>query len=95
MTALTLTPASLAPVWTDAELCAQFRRCEEWNDPDQWEALGFLYLQCYSWCCMNAGYCFRRADECRALSAGYRRNQRPDDGQKVRDDGMGRLCQRS
>lgn len=57
----TLTPVTLAPVWID--LAEQFKLCEQWNDADQWEALGFLYLQRYGPFCMNAAYCFRKADE--------------------------------
>lgn len=64
----TLTPAPVVPiVWTDEELIAQWRRCVEWNDPDQWDALGFLYQsRGYN---LNRNACWRRADECRATTA--------------------------
>lgn len=42
---------------------AQFRKCEAWNDPDQWDALGMLYYQ--RGYMLNAIYCFKRADMCR------------------------------
>ena len=54
-----------APAWTDDELAAQFRRCEKWNDAEQWEALGYLYLQRFGPMCLNVNYCFRKCDELR------------------------------
>jgi hypothetical protein len=60
---------TLAPTWTDADLAAQFRLCEQWQDADQWEALGFLYLQRFGPMCLNVNYCFRKCDELRMTSA--------------------------
>lgn len=45
---------------------AQFKLCEHWNDPDQWDALGVLYFQCGY--LLNARHCFERADACREFS---------------------------
>jgi len=59
-----ITATVTVTVWTDEALAAQFRRCEQWQDADQWEALGHLYHQKYPHC-MNAGYCWRKADELR------------------------------
>ena len=45
---------------TNQELKAQFDRCKEWNDPDQWNILGLAYyMRGYF---MNALYCFEEAD---------------------------------
>ena len=63
MTIPAILPETLAPVLVD--LPTQFKLCEKWQDADQWEALGFLYLQQFGPYCMNAGYCFRKADELR------------------------------
>lgn len=49
------------------DLQEQFRLCEQWNDPDQWDALGVLYYQRgYD---LNALHCFKRADTVRASVA--------------------------
>lgn len=51
--------------WTNEELQAQFKKCEEWNDPNQWDALGTIYFtQGYL---LNAGVCFKRADALRGV----------------------------
>jgi cytochrome c-type biogenesis protein CcmH/NrfG len=48
---------------TDDELKQQFQRCKAWQDPDQWIALGDMYLQRgYS---LNALYCYREAENCK------------------------------
>jgi hypothetical protein len=60
------TTITAVTTWTDDELAAQFRRCERWQDADQWEALGFLYLQRFGPMCLNVNYCFRKCDEIRA-----------------------------
>lgn len=49
---------------SDDQLVEQFKRCEKWNNADQWDALGIAYYQRgYS---LNAGACFKRADAVRA-----------------------------
>lgn len=66
----TSTPASAAPAHRQAgmsnqELQDQFRRCEQWNDPEQWELLALEYhRQGYD---LNAAHCFQQADKCREL----------------------------
>ncbi len=46
---------------TNQELREQFQRCQEWNDPKQWEELAIqYYLRGFY---INALYCFRMADE--------------------------------
>ena len=48
---------------TDDELRAQWRKCEEWKDADQWELLAVEYARCgYN---LNAKRAYERADECR------------------------------
>lgn len=42
---------------------AQFKLCEKWNDPDQWDALAVMYFQRGYY--LNTLCCFRRADACR------------------------------
>lgn len=44
---------------------AQFKRCEEWNDADQWDALALLYYQRGYY--LNALHCFERADALREV----------------------------
>ena len=44
------------------DLQAQFKRCEAWNDPEQWDLLGMAYYQRGYW--LNALCCFKRADTC-------------------------------
>jgi hypothetical protein len=45
------------------DLIDKFQRCEQWQDADQWDALGMLYFQ--RGFMLNAGVCFQRADACR------------------------------
>lgn len=52
---------------TNNDLIEQFKRCEEWRDADQWDALGMQYFQ--RGCVLNAGVCFQRADACRLETA--------------------------
>ena len=52
---------------SNEELIAQFRRCEEWQDAEQWDVLGMLYFNLGY--VLNAGVCFKRADECRLQKA--------------------------
>jgi hypothetical protein len=62
----------LTPTITEApaiDLAAQFRLCEQWQDADQWEALGDLYYQRYGRDCTNAKYCWRKCDELRIAAA--------------------------
>lgn len=49
-------------LWT-FDFQAQFKLCEEWNDPEQWDALAMLYYQ--RGYLLNAYHCFKRADACR------------------------------
>jgi hypothetical protein len=49
------------------ELQAQFQRCEQWNDPEQWDWLALAYYQ--RGYLLNALHCFRRADACRVSVA--------------------------
>jgi len=47
------------------DLQAQFKHCEEWNDPEQWELLAkAYYARGYD---LNALHCFKRADACRQI----------------------------
>jgi hypothetical protein len=48
---------------TNEELKAQFEKCKEWRDPEQWDALGMEYYN--RGYVLNAGYCFKQADEIR------------------------------
>ena len=48
---------------TDAELIEQFRRCEQWQDAEQWDLLGVAYYQ--RGCDLNALFCFHQADALR------------------------------
>ena len=49
--------------WTNAELQEQFKKCEEWKDPDQWESLAMIYYS--HGYLMNARVCFERAEVAR------------------------------
>jgi cytochrome c-type biogenesis protein CcmH/NrfG len=48
---------------SNEELQAQVQRCEKWNDPQQWDALGVLYYE--RGYLLNALVCFKQADKCR------------------------------
>lgn len=48
---------------------AQFKLCEQWGDPDQWDALAILYYQ--RGFMLNAYHCFKRADACRQPRADF------------------------
>ena len=50
---------------------AQFKRCEEWNDPEQWDWLAILYYQRGYY--LNAVHCFQRADACRGIAVDWER----------------------
>ncbi len=52
---------------TNKELIEQFKRCEQWNDPVQWELLALAYYQRGYF--LNAICCFQRADAYRASVA--------------------------
>jgi len=52
---------------SNEELQTQFKRCEEWQDPEQWDILGVLYFERRYY--LNAGVCFKRADAIRATVA--------------------------
>lgn len=48
---------------SDQELREQFQRCQEWNDPEQWELLAVAYWQRgYD---LNALQCFNNAERCK------------------------------
>lgn len=49
---------------SDKELQEQFKRCEKWQDPEQWDILGVLYFERRYY--LNADVCFKRADAIRA-----------------------------
>ena len=49
---------------SNQELQDQFKRCEEWQDPEQWDILGVLYFERRYY--LNADVCFKRADAIRA-----------------------------
>lgn len=49
------------------DLMDQFARCEQWQDADQWDALGMLYFN--HGFVLNAGVCFKRADARRQWDA--------------------------
>jgi hypothetical protein len=49
---------------SNEELQAQFKRCEEWQDPEQWDILAMLYFERRYY--LNADVCFKRADAIRA-----------------------------
>lgn len=44
---------------SDKELQEQFKRCQEWQDPEQWDILGVLYFERRYY--LNADVCFKRA----------------------------------
>ena len=48
----------------DDELIAQFKKCEQWNDAEQWDLLAMEYFR--RGYVLNAGVCFQRADALRA-----------------------------
>jgi hypothetical protein len=48
----------------DDELIEQFKRCEGWQDAEQWDLLAMAYYA--RGYLLNAVCCFNRADACRA-----------------------------
>ncbi len=52
---------------TNDELIEQFKRCEVWQAPEQWELLALAYYQ--RGYILNAMCCFERADACRVSVA--------------------------
>lgn len=52
---------------SNQELQDQFKRCEEWQDPEQWDILGMLYFERKYY--LNADVCFKRADAIRVAVA--------------------------
>lgn len=48
----------------DDELIAQFKKCEQWKDAEQWDLLAMEYFR--RGYVLNAGVCFQRADALRA-----------------------------
>ena len=54
----------MAPVdLPSMDLVEQFQRCEQWNDPQQWEFLAMAYYM--RGFMLNAYHCFQRADALR------------------------------
>lgn len=55
---------------SDQELIDQFKRCQIWQDPQQWEILAVLYFQ--KGYLLNARCCFELAAACTvtAVTAG-------------------------
>jgi cytochrome c-type biogenesis protein CcmH/NrfG len=51
---------------TNQQLQAQFQKCQEWNDPDQWDMLALEYHR--NGYTLNAVQCFRKADELRGVA---------------------------
>jgi hypothetical protein len=51
---------------TNQELITQFRRCIEWNDPDQWDCLALAFFR--AGFPLNAAECFNRADTIRGCA---------------------------
>lgn len=52
---------------SNEELQAQFKRCEVWQDAEQWNLLAMAYYA--RGYLLNAVCCFNRADACRAVVA--------------------------
>ena len=51
---------------SDQELIEQFRRCQVWQDPEQWQILAMLYwARGYR---LNARCCFELAEACRVTA---------------------------
>ena len=48
------------------ELKAQFARCQEWHDAEQWKLLAVAYFQ--RGYMLNARHCFEQADACRPVA---------------------------
>ena len=46
------------------ELIAQFKKCEQWKDAEQWDLLAMEYYNRRYY--LNASVCFQRADALRA-----------------------------
>lgn len=51
---------------TNQQLSEQQKRCEQWNDPDQWDALAMMYY--WEGYLLNARYCFKKADTIRGCA---------------------------
>jgi hypothetical protein len=51
---------------TNRQLQAQFKKCQKWNDPDQWDYLAIEYSR--KGYTLNAIACFRKADELRGCA---------------------------
>jgi hypothetical protein len=50
---------------SNEELKEQFSRCQEWQDPEQWELLAWAYLS--RGYVLNAAHCFKQAISCQAM----------------------------
>jgi cytochrome c-type biogenesis protein CcmH/NrfG len=51
---------------TNQQLQAQFQKCQEWNDADQWDLLAIEYHR--RGYMLNARSCFAKADEIRGCA---------------------------
>lgn len=51
---------------SNEELKAQFARCVEWQDSEQWDLLAIAYYE--RGYLLNALHCLRQADACRAVA---------------------------
>lgn len=49
----------------DSELQVQFKRCQEWEDPEQWELLAIAYFERGYY--LNAIQCFKNADKAKRI----------------------------
>lgn len=48
---------------SDEQLIQQFKLCQQWNNPEQWELLAMAYYQ--RGYLLNAHCCFQKADACK------------------------------
>lgn len=58
--------------WTALEMQEQFKRCQAWNNPEQWEALAGIYYT-YGYL-LNASVCFENAEKARFSRGGFQPN---------------------
>lgn len=48
---------------SDEQLTQQFKLCQQWDDPEQWELLAMAYY--HRGYLLNASRCFQNADACK------------------------------
>lgn len=58
--------------WTTLEMQEQFKRCQGWNDPQQWEALAVIYYT--HGYLLNSRVCFENAEKSKAAKVGISPN---------------------